>query len=62
MPRNDMTEMYYPNKLIVEEFIQEIEDHETNLAFINNMHHLEISTKYPEDWIKTYAAWMEMND
>jgi hypothetical protein len=61
------TAMSYPDKLTVEEFISEITNQKRNQAFIDNMHHLEGGStrmpkeKHAEDWIQTYAAWMEMN-
>ena len=61
--RNPITVMSFPEKFTVEEFIEEITDPEINQSFINNMNNLEQipEERYPEDWIQTYAAWMEMN-
>ena len=62
------TAMTYPDKLTVEEFIQEITDEDRNPAFIDNMNHIREQDpswmdekRHAEDWIQTYAAWMEMN-
>lgn len=64
------TAMYYPDKLTVEEFIEAITDPKRNQAFIDNMHHLQKDVSFlarspershAEEWIQTYAGWMEMN-
>lgn len=60
--RNKDTEETWPDRLTIEEFISAITENDTNEGFIQNMHHLGINNRYPEEWIKTYAAWMEMND
>ena len=63
------TAMSYPDKLTVEEFIQEITHERRNQAFIDNMNHIRErdpswmdEKQHAERWIQTYAAWMEMND
>jgi hypothetical protein len=62
------TAMSYPDKLTVEEFIEEITNRGRNQAFVDNMRHLTEEVGSPpekmhaEDWIQTYAAWMEMNE
>ena len=67
MKRERATEEYYPDKVTAQDFIRLITDTCDNHAFIKNMEHLankDLDTyykRYPEDWIKMYAAWMEMN-
>ena len=62
------TAMYFPDELTVEEFIEAITRQEVNQAFISNMHNLEgpptqmPKEKHAEEWIQTYAGWMEMED
>ena len=56
----EWTKIYYPNKMSVEDFIKAITDPATNKAFIENMKHLKVTPKHAEEWIETYAAWMEM--
>jgi hypothetical protein len=60
--------MTFPDEMTVEEFIDAITRYKTNQAFVDNMHHLEgggpgmPKKRHAEDWIQTYAAWMEMED
>ncbi len=61
--RGYMTERYYPNKVSVEEFIKIISNEEALRNFVTNMNNLDQmpEERYPEEWIKTFSAWMEMN-
>ncbi len=68
MSRDEIAVMYYPEKLSVEEFIRAITKEHLNQSFITNMNNLAKEDsklmprhQYAEDWIQTYAAWMEMN-
>ena len=54
----DTTAEYYPDKLTVDEFADEIK--ESIDAFVNNMRYLKIEENWAEDWIETLGAWMEM--
>ncbi len=58
-----MTEQYHPDKVTVEEFIRLITNEELLRNFVINMNNLDQIPKerYPEEWIKTFAAWSEMN-
>ena len=60
--REYMTEHYHPNKVTVEEFVNLITDEDAIRNFVTNMNNLEQTSeeRYPEEWIKTFAAWMEM--
>jgi len=61
--RNDITELYHPDKVTVEEFVRIITNEGALKAFVANMNNLDKlpEEQYPEEWIETFAAWMEMN-
>jgi hypothetical protein len=61
--REYMTEEYYPDKITVEKFVQIITNEELLRNFVTNMNNLDQipQERYPEEWIKTFAAWAEMN-
>ncbi len=63
MSREYITEMYYPEKVTVEEFIRILTRDKVNQSFITNMNNLDSipQERNVEEWIKTYAAWSEMN-
>ena len=61
--RNSVTEMYFPDKVFVEEFVKIITDKDDLEAYVANMRNLDWGSgeHYPEEWIECFAAWMEMN-
>jgi hypothetical protein len=62
------TAMTFPDKLTVEEFIEEVTNPKRTKAFIANMNNLTnempdkmLKHQHAEEWIQTFAAWSEMN-
>lgn len=56
--KDQMTIEYYPDKLTLEEFCEEIQD--SICDFACNMKDLKVESKYAEEWMKMFVAWMEM--
>jgi len=58
--RQDTTELFYPHKITVEEFVSRIlnggEDFAKN---INKIQRIE-KQQYPEYWMETFCAWSEI--
>lgn len=50
---------YYPNEVSVEHFIDILKD--SFPAFEDNMQSLGLSNRYPEEWMRLFVAWMEMD-
>ena len=61
--RNYMTEQYHPTASTVGEFVKTITNEKLLGNFVTNMNNPDSTPgeRYPEEWIKTFAAWSEMN-
>lgn len=58
--RNEMVKEYYPEKMNIENFLNEITD--SMHPFSENMRNLEmVDEKYTEDWMEIFTNWMEMS-
>jgi hypothetical protein len=59
----EATKEYYPDKITVQEFaneiVQDIGNFAVNIMDIQNNGGLD-PKMFPEEWIKLFAAWMEM--
>ena len=54
----DTTAFCHPDKYAAREFAQQIID--SIEYFVENMEQLKIGPRWAEDWIQTFAAWMDM--
>ncbi|MCK9428766.1 MAG: hypothetical protein M0R17_01995 [Candidatus Omnitrophica bacterium] len=55
----DMTEICFPRKISLLEFLEEIEN--SIKPFKENMKHCgEVDDKFVEDWMRIFCAWNEM--
>jgi hypothetical protein len=58
--RNETTKEYYPEKMNIEDFLNEVTD--GMCLFSENMRNLErVDEKYAEDWMELFTNWMEMS-
>ena len=58
--RNEITKDYYPEKIDIEDFLNEITD--SMRPFSENMRSLGmVDEKYAEDWMEIFTNWMEMS-
>ena len=58
--RNETTKEYYPEKMNIENFLNEITD--SMRPFSENMRSLGmVDEKYAEDWMEIFINWMEMS-
>ena len=53
------TKTHYPDKMGVDEFTKNIL--KSCPIFVSNMKKLGTVPMYAEDWVREFAAWMEMN-
>ena len=57
--RNPITEMYFPDKISLDEFALEIVM--SLRPFMISMYHINfLGPKYPEEWVSLYLHWCEM--
>ena len=61
--RHPDAELFFPDKITVEEFIGIITNKDCNKAFVRNMHNLEQIQIYmfPEEWMNIFTAWKELH-
>lgn len=58
--RNETTKEYYPEKMDIKDFLNEITD--SMRPFSENMRSLGmVDEKYAEDWMEIFINWMEMS-
>lgn len=56
--RKETTEEFYPDKISIDEFYQEVLA--SAQAFVLNMKHLKLEERYIEEWMETFSAWSEI--
>lgn len=49
---------YYPQEVSVDEFIDILKD--SLPAFEDNIQGLGLSNRYPEEWMRLFTKWMEL--
>ena len=63
--RNTITAMYFPDKMTARQFLIELESMARTEfdTFGENMDNLlgKDTGQYPEDWMATFTAWVELN-
>lgn len=61
MKRDVITSQYYPDKVLVDEFMNIINDSKSQENFIKNMKILFNNVVlYPEEWADYYIKWLEL--